>query len=167
MLHPACMQWAQEASNTCAWGLSEHAHRIIRKQKKGSLRKGLFTGGISRISRVSKFSRISRKWSDFPLFSTVWGFFRISDSISRISISKNSLIISRIWTFLKRPLFQKTLFFLGNLNHAYTDNTVPLLHFWISFFFSEGFLAFLCVFKQPPEGPSTACFIVLFRPPPP
>ena len=36
-----------------------------------SLQKGLFTGGISRISKICKFSRISRKWSDSPLFSTL------------------------------------------------------------------------------------------------
>ena len=61
-----------------------------RDQKKGSLRKG--------ISKISRFSRISRKWSDSPLFSTVWGFSKIS------RISKFSRI-SRKWTFLKRPLF--------------------------------------------------------------
>ena len=35
------------------------------------------TGGISRISKISKFYRISRKWSDSLLLSTVWGFSRI------------------------------------------------------------------------------------------
>ena len=44
-----------------------------------------------------KFSRISRKWSDSPFFSTVWQFSRIPK-------------FSRKWTFLKRPLFQKTPF---------------------------------------------------------
>ena len=38
-----------------------------------------------------------------PLFSTVWGFSKIS------RISKFSGV-SRKWTFLKRPLFQKTPF---------------------------------------------------------
>ena len=66
--------------------------------KRGHYERGLFTGGSSGISKVSRFSRISRKWSDSPLLSTVWGF------------SKNSRIskfprISRKWTFVKRPLF--------------------------------------------------------------
>ena len=47
-----------------------------------------------------EFSKISKKWSDSHLFSTIWRFSRIS------RISK----ISRKWTFLKRPLFQKTPF---------------------------------------------------------
>ena len=72
-----------------------------RERKKDE--RGLFTGGISRISKISTFSRISRKWSDSPLFSTVWG----SSKISRISKFSR---ISRKWTFLKRPLFQKTPF---------------------------------------------------------
>ena len=76
---------------------------LIGTGKKGHYERGLFTGGISRISRISKFSRISRKRSDSPLFSTVWRFSRIS------RISKFSRI-SRKWTFLTRPLFQKTPF---------------------------------------------------------
>ena len=70
---------------------------LARAGKRGQYERGLFTGGIS---GISKFSRFSRKWSDSPLFSTVWGFSRIS-KFSRIS---------REWTFLKRPLFQKTPF---------------------------------------------------------
>ena len=66
--------------------------------KRGHYERGLFTGEIS---RISKFSRISRRWLDSPCFPRVWGF----SSISRISK------ISRNWTFLKRPLFQKTPFF--------------------------------------------------------
>ena len=57
--------------------------------------KGLFTGGISRISRISW------KWSDSPWVSTVWWFSKFS------RISKFSRL-SRKCTFLKRPLFQKT-----------------------------------------------------------
>ena len=60
-------------------------------------KRGLFTWGISRISKSQKFSR---KWSDSRLFSRVWGSSRIS-KVSRIS---------RKWTFLKRPLLQKTPF---------------------------------------------------------
>ena len=71
--------------------------------KRGHYERGLFTGVISRIPKISRFSRISRKWPDSPLFSRVWGFSKIS------RISKFSRI-SRKWTFLKRPLFQKTPF---------------------------------------------------------
>ena len=43
--------------------------------KRGHFERGLFTGGTS---KISKFSRVSRKWSDSPLFSTVWRFSKIS-----------------------------------------------------------------------------------------
>ena len=73
--------------------------------RRSHYERGLFTGEISRVSsKLSKFSRISRKWSASSLFSTVSG---ISNS-SRIS--KFFEIYSRKWTFLKRPLFQKTPF---------------------------------------------------------
>ena len=65
--------------------------------EKGSLRKGSFHW---RILNFLYNLYISRKWSDSPLFSTVWGFSWIS-KFSRLS---------RKWTFLKRPLFQKTPF---------------------------------------------------------
>ena len=60
--------------------------RIDSQQRFGSAKRdhcqrGLFTGGIS---KLSKFSRISGKWLESPLFSTVWGFPRIS-SISKFS----------------------------------------------------------------------------------
>ena len=76
---------------------------FLGTRERGHYERGLFTGGISRISTFSKFSRISRKWQDSPLFSTVWGFSKIS----RISIFSR---FSRKWTFLKDPLFQKTPF---------------------------------------------------------
>ena len=47
-------------------------------RKRGHYESGLFTGGISRISTISRFSGISRKWLDSPLFSRVWGFSKIS-----------------------------------------------------------------------------------------
>ena len=72
----------------------------IGNGKRGHCERGLSTGGISRISKIS---RISRKCSDPPSFSTVLGF----SGISRISKFSR---ISRKWTFLKRPLFQKTPF---------------------------------------------------------
>ena len=56
-------------------------------------------------SPVSKFSRISRKWSGSPLFSTLWGLSSISSLVPRISRFSR---IARKWTFLKGPLFQKT-----------------------------------------------------------
>ena len=40
--------------------------------KRGHYEGVLFTGGLSRISKIPKFSRISREWSDSPLFSRVW-----------------------------------------------------------------------------------------------
>ena len=73
---------------------------LISGPKKGHYERGLFTGGISRISKIS---RISREWSDSPFFSRVWRLSRIS----KFSIFSK---ISRKWTFLKRPLFQKTPF---------------------------------------------------------
>ena len=61
--------------------------------KKGVITKGVFSQEESLESlKFSKFSRISRKWSDSPLFSSVWGLSRISR-------------FSRKWTFLNRPVF--------------------------------------------------------------
>ena len=61
--------------------------------QRGHYKGGLFTGGISRIYRIPRFSKMSHS----PLFSTVSGFSRIS------RVSK----FSRKWTFLKRPLVQR------------------------------------------------------------
>ena len=85
--------------------LSSTCNSFLGTGKRGHYERGLFTGGLFRfrISKVSKSSRISRKWLASPLFSTVRGFSKIS------RISKFSRI-SRNWTFLKRPLFQKTPF---------------------------------------------------------
>ena len=72
-----------------------------RDRKKGVITKGVFSPEESLESLKSRpFSRISGKWPDSPLFSTVWGFSKIS------RISK----FSREWTFLKRPLCQKNPF---------------------------------------------------------
>ena len=38
---------------------------------RGDYKRGLFTGGISRVSQIAKFSRVSRKWWDSPFFSTL------------------------------------------------------------------------------------------------
>ena len=86
----------------CCTDVSSHFSWFwIRTGKRGHYERGLFTEGISRISRISKFSR---KWSDSPLFSTVWGF----SEISRISkFSRESLENGLSWKdpFSKRPLF--------------------------------------------------------------
>ena len=62
-------------------------------------------GGGSWISKISKFSRISRKWSDSPLFSTVWGFSRIS-GVSRFSRISRHMNFSERTPFPKRPLLR-------------------------------------------------------------
>ena len=54
-------------------------HAIAITGRRGHYeRGGSFTGGFSRITKTSKFSRISRRWSDSPLFSTVWRFSKTS-----------------------------------------------------------------------------------------
>ena len=68
--------------------------------KRGHYERGLFAGGISRISITSKFSRISGKQSDSPSFSTVR---RFSEKSKFSGISRKS-------TFLQALLFQKTPF---------------------------------------------------------
>ena len=50
---------------------------VIGTGKRGHYERGLFAGRNSRISKISNFSRISRKWLDSPLFSTVWRFSKI------------------------------------------------------------------------------------------
>ena len=83
-----CPKWIR-MWRTCAQSGSE----------KMVITKGLFTGRISRISIISKFSR---QWSDSPLFS-VWGFSKIS-RISKFSrISKMN--------FFEKTLFPKDPFF--------------------------------------------------------
>ena len=72
-----------------------------RDRKRGHYCQGVFL--LEEPLESLQSSRISRKWSDSPLFSTVWGFSKIS------RISKSSRI-SRQWACLKRPLFQKTPF---------------------------------------------------------
>ena len=69
--------------------------------KNNSKKRGLFTGGISRIFSISTFSRISRQWSDSPLFSIV---SRIS-KFSRVSRVMDFSEKTPFRTFSKRPLF--------------------------------------------------------------
>ena len=75
------------------WASCRHALWRLLSVERGHYERSLFTEEISRISKISRFSR---KWSDSPLFSTLWGLSRIS------KISKFSRI-SRKSTFLKRP----------------------------------------------------------------
>ena len=65
--------------------------------KRGHHERGLFTGGIS---RISKFSRISRKWSDSPSFPQCGGSL---ESLNSLESLENGLF----WKdpFSKRPLF--------------------------------------------------------------
>ena len=76
---------------------------VVSGLEKGVITKGVFSLEESLESLESLNSLESRKWSDSPCFSTVWGFSKIS----RIS---KFFRISGKWTFLKRPLFQKTPF---------------------------------------------------------
>ena len=78
-----------------AINLSNLEQVVSGAEKRGHYERGLFTGQISRLSRIS------RKRSESPFCD--WGFSKNS------RISKFSRI-SRKWTFLKRPLFQKTAF---------------------------------------------------------
>ena len=80
-------------------------------RKKGLLQKGSFH--ISRISRISKFCRISRKWLDSPLFSTVWGCLESLDPLNSLESLEHGLSEKTPFPkdpFFKRPLFQKTPF---------------------------------------------------------
>ena len=67
--------------------------------KRGHYERGLFTGGISRISKFS------RKWSDSSLFSTVWVFSRIS-RISKFSRISRKRDFSEKIPFPKDPFFR-------------------------------------------------------------
>ena len=84
-------------------GFSQKSRNMFGTGKRGLYERGLFAGEISRISEISKFSRISRKWSESPFYSRVWGFSRNS------RISKFSRI-SRRWTFLKDPFSKRPPF---------------------------------------------------------
>ena len=98
-----CCDWMLQWRGR-SWNFREKNGLGFGTGKGGHYERGLFTGEISRISKICRFSRISRKWLDSPLFSKLWGFSKIS-RISKLSG------ISRKWTFPKRPLFQKTPFF--------------------------------------------------------
>ena len=69
---------------------------------KGVITKGVFSleGSLESLKSLNSLESLENGLF-CPLFSTVWG-------ISRISRISNFSRISRKWTFLKRPLFQKT-----------------------------------------------------------
>ena len=71
--------------------------------EKGIITKGAFS---MEESLESLTFRISREWSDSPLFSTICGFSRI------FRISEFSRI-SRKWIFFGKTPFQKTFFFFS------------------------------------------------------
>ena len=102
--------------------------KLLLGPEKGHYKRGIFTGGTSRISKISEFSRIARKWSDSRLFSTVWGVSRISRISGFSEISRNGLF----WKdpFPKDPFF-RTRSCLGISNtffgHAHTHTTKPCL----------------------------------------
>ena len=73
---------------------------LAREREKGHYKRGLFTGVTCRISEIARISEISRRRSDSPLFSALWG-------LSRISRISNISGISGKWT---SPLSQKTPF---------------------------------------------------------
>ena len=103
-----CLNFSRFSPTSCQLRKRQNSLTKFGTGKRGHYERGLFTGGISRISKMSRFSRISRKWLDSPLFSTVWGF----SNFSRISKFSRT---SRKWTFLKRPLFKKNPFFRTRL----------------------------------------------------
>ena len=46
---------------------------MIGTGERGHDERGLFARGISRVSQISQFSRILRRWSDPPYCSTLCG----------------------------------------------------------------------------------------------
>ena len=76
------------------------------------------TTRAGRISKISRFSRVSRQWSASPLFSRVWRF----STISRISKFSG---ISGKWTSMKSPFSKRPLF--PNPNRAHVPRTCALM----------------------------------------
>ena len=93
--------YCEQFQGHCHWALWDYT--IISGPEKGVITKGVFSLEESLESLISKFSRISRNWSDSPLFSTVCRIL--------LCFPQSGDRISRKWTFLKRPLFQKDPFF--------------------------------------------------------
>ena len=77
----------------------------FRSGKRGHYEKGLFTGEISRTSKISKLSRISRRWPESPLFSTVWGFSK-SSRISKFSRISRKMGFSEKTSLPQDPFFR-------------------------------------------------------------
>ena len=60
--------------------------RILGPGKRGHYERGLFAGGISRISKISG---ISRKWSDSPLFPESGGSLKSLESLNSLESLEN------------------------------------------------------------------------------
>ena len=59
------------------------------------------------VSKISKFSRISRKWFDSPLFSTVWGSLESLESLESLnSLESLENGLSEKTPFPKDPFFR-------------------------------------------------------------
>ena len=96
--------WEDRCTRFCWPGKGHDLSQHRSGPDKGVITKGVFSLEKPLESlKTLEFSRVSRKWPESPLFSTVWGFSNIS------RISKFSRISTK-WIFLKRPLFQKTPF---------------------------------------------------------
>ena len=78
----------------------------IRTGERGHYERGLFTGAISRISAISSFSGISRKWTGSPLFSTVSGFSKLRflyQTVGEIETSTKSFLGPQNLSFWNPP----------------------------------------------------------------
>ena len=81
-------------------------HPFLSGPEKGVITEGVFSLEESLESLKSlKFSRISRKRSDSPLFSRVWGFSTIS-RISKFSRISRKMDFSEKTRFPKDPFFR-------------------------------------------------------------
>ena len=78
----------------------EHCTLRLGNGRRGHYERGLFTGGISGISKILVNSLESLENGQILLCSPQCGGFSRISKLSRISGK---------WAFLKRPLFQKTL----------------------------------------------------------
>ena len=88
----------------CKSGITLHWFGTGRRNK---YEKCLYTAGISRSSKISRFSRIMRKWSDSPLFSTLWGFSGTLESLN--SVESLEMDFSEKTPSPKDPFFRARL----------------------------------------------------------
>ena len=73
------------------WGGFQKLGRDIGTGKRGHYERGLFTGEISRKSKISKFSRISRKWSDPLCFPQSGGSLETLESLNSLESLEKGL----------------------------------------------------------------------------